>query len=412
MVIDQIRDEIRRFVSVEAPVAVACSGGVDSLVLADAMARFSRDGHVGSITLIYIDHGLQVRSREYGERVMVFAQERGLSAAVVRVDVNLRQASIEDAARIARYEALEKTADRRGIRWVALAHTATDQAETVLMRAIRGTGVRGLAAMAPCRDRFLRPLLRFSREDIQDYATRHGLQPILDPMNKDSRFFRVRVREDLMPRLRRENPRIDDALCRLAGAAGEHQVIIDWAAAQALSIAEIRPRVWSAEKLQGMPTAIGKLALARGVCLAGAGYLSAAHYQSLWDLVSGPDRGQTGVDLPGLRVVRNYDAVYVEERDSAARLVPIADVQVRGSHGPYLVRRWRAGDRMCPARLHGRSRKLSDLFIDAKIPRGQRSGAVVVYRQQDGVIEWVQGLGAAYDSDVEVILTEPSRVAK
>src|SRR5688572_29680623 len=116
---------------------VACSGGADSLALADSVMEVAG---ASNVVVLVIDHGLAAKSAEVAESVAAWARERGAKAVIERVEVEVERASLEAAARDARYEALASMADRLGCVAVLLGHTARDQAETVLMRILRGTG--------------------------------------------------------------------------------------------------------------------------------------------------------------------------------------------------------------------------------------------------------------------------------
>ena len=359
---ESIDKALRRWVRDGEPVAIACSGGGDSLVLAKAMWRWAQRGP-HSLILIHVDHGLHAHAVDFAQKVRQFGHAHQIPVFVVAVDVDRNQASLENAARTARYRALEGCADAQGVHWIALAHTASDQAETVVMRILRGTSIRGLQAMAECRDRFVRPLLGVSRHQVEAYAKRHALCPVTDPMNRDDRFFRVRVRRRILPILRQENPRIDQALCRLANAAAEEQAIRDWASRQALADAMIRTNVWSAARLAAAPEAVTKQALGAMAISAGAGPLSARHLPGAvrpCDNTRGWERKRSicPVLSCGASTTRYRCCVC---QPNAKR--PIHHrLRFVVPSGPYRVRRWVPGDRMCPARLHGRSRKLSDLF--------------------------------------------------
>lgn len=367
---------------------VACSGGADSLALAHATIAAAGAPHV---VVLAIDHGLQPRSAEVAEGVAAWARGRGAAALVETVTV-ARRPSLEAAARDARYAALEILADRLGLAAVLLGHTARDQAETVLMRIVRGTSPAGLAGIPAVRGRFVRPLLGLGRAAIDAYVARHGLPAWSDPMNADARVTRVRFRRDVLPALRRENPRLDAALVRLAASAAEWLDVIDALAAPYAAFPV------DCVALAGQPPAIRKRALARALEDATAGQVDVAvagvHLDDLDRLVTRPARGQVAIDVPGGRVIRSYDVVRFEV---IGRDVP-GQVALRPPDG-YELRRWRPGDRMRPARLKGRSRKLSDLFVDAKVPRELRARARVLVRTGDpdpGEIVWAEHVGLAF----------------
>ena len=190
---------------------------------------------------------------------------------------------------------------------------------------------------------------------------------------------------------------------------------------------------WDVDVLRAAPAAIGHRVLGQAARAAGAARLSARHHRALVALVRRATGGTASIDLPGLVAIREYNRLRFEPRaaeagpggsGAAAGAGPAgagpagagaagADVglAIRGPDGPYQVRPWRPGDRMRPRRLGGRSRKLSDLFTDARIPRRERVGARVVVRPQDGRIEWAEHLGQAFGSEVEVSLTPRESVA-
>ncbi|RSE74982.1 tRNA lysidine(34) synthetase TilS [Achromobacter denitrificans] len=192
-----------------ARVAVAVSGGADSAMLAVHAAAVARELGIG-IALFHIHHGLQGSADEWGRQVRVLAERLALPVSEARVDVALAAGKgIEAAARDARYAALARLAGEHGIRHVLLAHHRNDQAETVLLRLLRGTGLVGMAAMKPVSARdgvvYLRPWLELGREAIlraaDDVEAACGWRPVQDPTNADPRYTRAALRELLAPAL-------------------------------------------------------------------------------------------------------------------------------------------------------------------------------------------------------------------
>jgi tRNA(Ile)-lysidine synthase len=372
---------------------LACSGGADSVALVDAAIA---ELGAANVVVIHIDHGLSPGSDRVAAEVAAWARGRGVGAIVRRVEV-ARRASLEAAARDARYAALEAIRNEVGAEWVLLGHTARDQAETVLMRIVRGTGPAGLAGIPTIRGRFLRPLLALPRETIDAYVAARRLPTWQDPMNADERVARVRFRERILPLLRTENPAIDDALCRLATSAREWMIALDDVAAPFA-----RFPVYCAMLLP-LPRAIRKRAFAMALEQLGISY-DAAHLDAIEDLVRRSEEGEVGVDLPGARVIRSYDTLMVvteeEMRAAAADIAPSNDLVAPSG---YELRVWRPGDRMKPARLKGRSRKLSDLYIDAKVPRAMRRTARVLVRTADQAIVWAEHLGVAFGEPSDLV---------
>lgn len=192
-----------------ARIAVAVSGGADSAMLAVHAAAVARELGIG-IALFHVHHGLQASADEWGRQVRVLAERLALPLSEARVDVALGAGKgIEAAARDARYAALARLAGERGIRHVLLAHHRNDQAETVLLRLLRGTGLVGMAAMKPASARdgvvYLRPWLELGREAIlraaDDVEAACGWRPVQDPTNADPRYTRAALRELLAPAL-------------------------------------------------------------------------------------------------------------------------------------------------------------------------------------------------------------------
>lgn len=365
---------------------VACSGGADSMALASATIACAG---AANVVVISIDHQLQPGSGRVAAGVAAWAIEQGAAAVVRAVEVGAR-ASVEAAARDARYAALDAIADELGLSAVFLGHTSRDQAETVLMRILRGTGPAGLAGIPATRGRFHRPLLALPRTAIDDHVTRHALPVAADPMNDDLGFARVRIRSTILPALRVENPQLDAALVRLAASAAEWTAVLDELSGPYAAF----PIDCAA--LAGQPAAVRKRALARALEAAEVDH-EAVHLDELDALVLRPAAGEVSVDLPGCRITRSYDELRAE-----ITAAPVARTPLQCPDGPYELRAWQPGDRMRPARLKGKSRKLSDLYIDAKVPRGERAGARVVVRTTDGEIVWAEHLGVAFGEPAEV----------
>lgn len=368
---------------------VACSGGIDSMALADAAIACAGARRVVVVT---IDHGLQPASAALADGVAAWAKTQGATAIVRRVEV-ARTGSLEAAAREARFAAFAQVIEQLGLAALLLGHTQRDQAETVLMRIIRGTGPAGLAGMAARRGPFVRPWLEVPRADTEAYVRARELPVWDDPMNTDPAITRVRVRDSVLPVVRSENPAVDEALVRLSAATREWLEVIDERAAPFADL----PIDCAA--LASEPAAIRKRALAIALERAGVDY-DAGHLDALDRLVAAPDRGEKSLHLPGARITRSYARLDVHRTDAPAideTMAALPDTKgYVAPDGPYVIRTWQAGDRMCPVRLRGRSRKLSDLFIDLKIPRAKRALAHVLVRTTDHAIVWAEHVGIAY----------------
>ncbi|MCU1676626.1 MAG: tRNA(Ile)-lysidine synthetase, partial [Frankiales bacterium] len=208
------------------PVAVACSGGADSLALLAAAAASGR-----ADVVLTVDHGLQAGSAAQALRVVAQAQHFGLYGEVLPVTVGT-VGGPEGAARTARYGALAAAADRLGAGAILLGHTLDDQAESVLLGLARGSGGRSLAGMAVHSGRYLRPFLGLTRATTAKACAAQGLQPWDDPHNEDPSYTRVRVRTTALPALTAAlGPGVPEALARTADLLRADADALDgWAA--------------------------------------------------------------------------------------------------------------------------------------------------------------------------------------
>jgi tRNA(Ile)-lysidine synthase len=188
------RDRFRAATAdLRAPVVVGCSGGADSL----ALVALAADAGLAPVA-VHVDHGLRPESG--GEPARVRAMVTALGAAFDGRRVAVEPgANLEARARAARYDALEAARVEHHATVVLVAHTADDQAETVLLNVLRGSARSGLAGMPARRDRVARPLLGFRRDETSAISAALGLDPLHDPMNDDDAFQRVAVRRRVLP---------------------------------------------------------------------------------------------------------------------------------------------------------------------------------------------------------------------
>ena len=287
-------------------VLVACSGGADSLALAAATAFVApRLGlRAGGVT---VDHGLQSGSAERASQIAALLAKLGLDPVrSTAVTVPLTGASLgpENAARVARYGALDAAAADCGAAAVLLGHTLDDQAETVLLGLARGSGGRSLAGMAARRGRYRRPLLAVRRASTAAACAELGLEPWQDPHNCDFRFTRARVRHHALPALEAAlGPGVAEALARTAGQLrADAECLDDLAFAESgqLRQAGSDPAGLDVAWLASLPAAIRTRVLRDAAVMAGCprGALAAGHIGQVDALVTAW-RGQRWADLPG-----------------------------------------------------------------------------------------------------------------
>ena len=333
--------------------------------------------------------------------------------------------SKQEAARIVRYKFLEEMAARVGADKVATGHTRDDQAETVLMNVLRGTGTDGLAGIPAVSGRVVRPLLDVSRAEVEAYCAAQGLTPRRDPSNLESKAYtRNRVRLELLPQLARDyNPAVADALVRLSKIAGRDSDYLVQQAVRELARVTVERGVLDRAGLASLHPAMQRrvlrLALAerRGTD-AGVAF---EHIEAACRAISEPGAGGFGLTLPAPACTLTVrGAVVTIARASpllkataakAALSVPgtaalpgsAGTIRAGWEDGPGSVglaadavdlptlhsRFWRAGDKVDPVGMGGRHKKLSDVFTDAKVPRSVRHTLPLV-ADKHGLL-WVPG---------------------
>jgi tRNA(Ile)-lysidine synthase len=198
-------------------VLVAVSGGPDSMALLHVLAGLRAALGFG-LFAHGVDHGLRPEGGSELDVAEAFAGS--LDVPFSRGRVSLAPGSnLQARAREARWEALESAASRVGADRIATGHHADDRAETVVMRILRGTGVQGLAVLPPRAGARIRPFFRARRADIDAHVARHRIPHRVDASNRDTRFFRARIRHEVMPALQRMSPRVVEHLCALADDA-------------------------------------------------------------------------------------------------------------------------------------------------------------------------------------------------
>jgi tRNA(Ile)-lysidine synthase len=229
---------------------LALSGGPDSVCLAKILRDLHGQGSIPRLVLAHLNHQLRGADSDGDEEFVVkLAHAWGLPCRTQRLDVAAaaRQsgANLEDTARQARYDWLTQVAREEGAIWVATGHSADDQAETILFRLLRGSGLQGLAGMAERRVLapgidLIRPLLSVRRHAIQAYLDLHEQCYRQDASNQDRHFTRNRLRHELLPLLASQfNPAIAEVLCRLGEQAREAQEELARWAARLLAEAEL-----------------------------------------------------------------------------------------------------------------------------------------------------------------------------
>jgi tRNA(Ile)-lysidine synthase len=373
-------------------ILVAVSGGADSTALAMALCAAGR-----RIVVAHVHHHLRPRTA-WRDAAAAEALAARLGVPFCRLDVRPAEAarktgeSVEMAARRLRLDALAGAARRRGIRFVATAHHADDQAETVLLRVLKGTSVHGLAGIPALREdaercvTWIRPLLGATRAEIESALRAEGIPWREDPTNAEDFALRNRIRHELLPLVeKRINPAAREALLRLAEIARTDDgclaaLAAGGAAAELSGHEAVRRRLAQRE----LPPRATHGEIAEAAARAGKRAAAGAAPEGLrpWAVERLPEGD--GCFRAARGFTRGGEAVCL----SAAA---VAGKTIR-------VRRWRAGDKMAPLGMAGH-KKLSDIFTDLKVPAKERRRCAVV--TVDGEIAALAGWRVAREFAVE-----------
>ncbi len=421
-------------------VGAAVSGGPDSCLLLVFLAQYARQAGF-NLAVVHFNHQLRGRESDDDERfVGERARELGKEFITGRADTaRLARAghrSLEETARELRYRFFFRLIAEGKLDKVATAHTANDQAETVLLRLLRGSGTRGLGGIHPLLDgKIVRPFLSLTRGEINAELVSRNLAFRVDATNQDLKFVRNRIRASLLPWLEREfNPNLVSLLKQLADQARDEEAFLEEAAsdrARPWRVAEGGVEKIPVRRLLEFPPAIGRRVL-RQMIASARGHLRGITHAHIDSLKSFAAQAQSGrrLELPGgFEARREFDwlaigpvgaitrgtsfcyevrvpgRVRVPELGLEFRLEVSENLEANETRTAYniseelaldpdtlpgtlVLRNWRPGDRFWPS---GRSRplKVQDLFRESKIPLPARQGWPVL--QSGKQIVWVRG---------------------
>jgi tRNA(Ile)-lysidine synthase len=453
----RVRETIRRYrlLTPDTTVVAATSGGSDSVALAHLLNDLDRSGECRLVGLAHFNHQLRPEADRDETFCLTLANHMGRSLVVDRADVRdlarRESRSIEDAARTARHGFLEWARVQLNADVVALGHTRDDQAETFLLRLLRGAGSRGLGSMHPCRGNLVRPLLDCRRADLQAYLQDQNIAFVHDATNDDVSVPRNRVRAELLPFIEgRFNPSIVDMLAQEAELARDEYQWLEGAADQQYSQVvspKGRRRIINASRLGECPLALQRMIVRRAMTEVAPGRtIRFADVHRALDLTR-PDA--PAFDGPGQRVERIGGEVVLTGRPAGATGRPtestsanlfhyalsipgevhvpeagcvvsaevvdpfepgkvtaghgVAVVRLDKNTGGFAVRNRRPGDRFRPFGL-GRRKKLQDFFVDHKVVRERRDAVPIVVDDRDRIV-WVAGHSISEDFRV----TDPAQ---
>lgn len=405
-----------------APLLVMLSGGADSVCLLDVAVRLGAD-----VTALHVNYGLREDADADEEHCRELCVRLGVDLAIERVTLP-DEGNLHAHAREERYRHAERltTGD------YAAAHTASDQAETVLYRLAVSPGRRALLGMAPRRGRLVRPLLEATRQDTEAHCAEHGLAWREDLSNRDPRFARARVRHGLLEELRNVAPQAERSIAETAAHLRDEAEVVDRAvgdalerlgggpAVEAAALVELGPALARlilrrlAEREVGSPRSLSRAEVDSVLALAGT---ALPRHGNGHAALGEPLGGSRSLDLGGgLRAIAEYGTLRFRAAEDPATPEPVAlpipgsvrfgdwTVEARVGGGGEVelaadelgeavtIRGWREGDRIRPLGLGG-TKTLQDLFTDRKVPRALRRSLPVVEACEE--IAWVAGVAVA-----------------
>jgi tRNA(Ile)-lysidine synthase len=430
-------------------VIIAVSGGADSTALVHVITALRLDLRL-TVHLAHLNHALRPDAGEDAAFVSRMSAALGFSYHESTINPRALAAeeglSLEDAGRRLRYAFLTRLAEEIGAQVVATGHTLDDQAETVLMRLLRGSGLEGLGGIPPVRAesgiRIIRPLIEATRAEIEAYLKSQGAEWREDSTNRDPAILRNRVRRSLLPALEGYNPNVRQALARLAGLVRDDAealgALADAQIAGTLSVGpgavriELVPfaRLHVALQRRALRAAVQRvhgnlhslrfvhLEQARQLALDGQvgswlslpGGVRVMHLEGHLEMIAGARAvrgpGEYRLPLPGRIVAVEFGVqLAAEELDDqdcridrdewtggSGRMELLLD---GGGVGESMILRGpRRGDRFAPAGMGGKTKTVADFLSDEKIPRHRRAFTPVL-TTDGGEIVWIVGLRAA-----------------
>lgn len=380
------------------PVWVALSGGLDSCLLL-FLAVQAAHHHPRPVHALHVNHGLQPAAVDFEHHCRTLCSRLGVPLFVERVQVEASGQGVEAAAREARYAAFARRVKPGETLW--LAQHGDDQAETLLLAALRGSGVRGLAGMPGARDwrerRLVRPLLAFTRAELEDAARRLALTWVEDPSNRDTGLDRNFLRHDILPRLTQRWPEAAQSLARSAAQAGEADGLLDELAALDLAAAGGVPARLALAALRALSPARQRLLIRYACQRLGLPTPPAARLAALLAQLDARDDARVHIMWPGGEARRWRGALYLQapqvelaedwwmEWDGQPGLAtPLGRIDCHltpvagGPAGALRVTLRRGGESL---RVAGRGRRdIKRLLQEAGVPPWQRSQQLLVWQ--------------------------------
>lgn len=397
--IDALKEQLRQFTRSGEHIVCAVSGGADSMALLWGLYLLKEDLGI-TISAAHFNHRLRgVESDAEEQFVQEFCARFDIPLHIGSGEIKTGKKGLEAAAREARYAFFDTLNGK-----IATAHTADDNAETVLMHLVRGTGLKGLGGIAPVNGRLIRPMLGITRRQVEEFLAEYHIPHMEDSSNAGDAFLRNRIRHSVMPLLQAENPRLAENVSAMAQRLRQdEQVLAELAEyAQLPDVAQLRQ----------LAPAIRSRMLERFLKENGVREPEAQHIALAESLVFSPKPSAVAEFPGGVTVCRNYDRLEVASAQAplqtavlptngtleiggyritvskADEIVHSPTVFTVQPQGAMLVRCRQSGDTI---KLSGGTKSVKKLFIDRKIPARQRLQIPVI--ADDAGLLGVYGIG-------------------
>ena len=395
---------IRRYDMLQPGDRVVCavSGGADSMALLIAMYLLREKLQI-EVSAAHFNHRLRAEESDRDEAfVREFCQGYGIPFLCASAQVTAGKKGLEAAAREARYAFLQGLPGK-----IATAHTADDNAETVLMHLVRGTGLKGLGGITPVRGKLIRPMLGVTRQEVLAFLQEYSIPYVTDSSNETDDFLRNRLRHHVVPLLKQENPRLAENMSAMALELRQDEQALE-------QMAEATPA--SVSQLKTMSPAVQNRVLAALLQQSGVKEPERAHIELARGLLYSENPSAVAQFPGGITVRRCYDQLTVAQPEETWQpvelpvpgCVELGSYRITAAHtdtahrqtdhftvcpqGTMYLRARQSSDRI---RLSGGTKSLKKLFIDKKIPASQRQ-RIPVLADDTGVIA-VCGIGANLD---------------
>ena len=450
MLEEKILQTIKKFdmLSFNDRVLIGVSGGPDSVTLLNVLLSFKKKYNL-SFFIAHLDHMLRGEESDKDVNfVKNLAQELGLYCEVKSCNLKKiaqkEHLTLEEAAREYRYKFYLETAKKIKANKIALGHNADDQAETILMRFLRGSGLEGLMGIPPVRDKIIRPLIECSREEIEEYCQEHKIGYRIDSSNKEVIYFRNKIRLELLPLLSKDyNKNIKDITLRLRNIVSEVSAYLDQETEfffkKVAKRENLEKVIIDLKKFTSLHPALKRRIIRKSIkVVKGDLYsISFKHNSEILKLTE-YQLGEKEIYLPDdLRVNKIYNKIIIYKKrisknqideipatweynilipgkteikslniEVEIKILDSADIKpslylkrkkskrefidYNKVKLPFKLRNRRSGDKFCPLKMKG-FKKVKDFFIDNKIPKSHRDLIPLLVDGEDKII-WIVGM--------------------